>query len=669
MAQVVINLNSIHYCRVSANARGDLVLKRLSFLFGAGPGQPRLRCSPGVVTVFVGPNNAGKSRALTEIAEAVGVRLPKRDSSGKKLKQFSFLEPEPSPAQVILRNLQVALPRDKALRSTFIKAVTQDLAKFPIKSQGEQEPQKDGVQLDSLIGLVMAFAHSHDLEKARKLNPRKVGLPSSDGAPINEELVKTAFQELISHTRSNQLRKLARRWIAKRIIQLNGYIQLLLPHTIVLDGTTRLGLVNNTDSTNWRMQDDNRLANLVKNPEQLELLRDIVYNALGSFPVIDATHPGLTQLKMSKEHPRARERSMEQEALQYFDQALPMGAFSDGVRSFVGLLAAVLSGDHKIILVDEPEAFLHPPLARRVGTELYKLAREQHAQVFAATHSPDFLMGCIQGGTEVSIVRLTYKEGRATARELKPERLKVFMRHPLLRSTGVLGALFHAGAVVCESDADRAFYQEINQRLLAEERGAQDVAFLNAQNKQTIERIIKPLREMGIPAVAILDLDVLSPGDDLSRLLMAAGTEPSIRDSLTGIKDRFFSRCQKIVGGDAKLTKDQLKELTKEQMKLVGLRLLPEQEREEFNSILIRPLAERGIFVVPVGELESWLSSLALRPGRSDKPKWLMTIFERLGDDPDKPEYIKPEAHDVWAFLDGVASWVANPRLGIPIPS
>lgn len=32
-------------------------------------------------------------------------------------------------------------------------------------------------------------------------------------------------------------------------------------------------------------------------------------------------------------------------------------------------------------------------------------------------------MGCIQSGADVSIVRLTHKEGAATARELKPERV------------------------------------------------------------------------------------------------------------------------------------------------------------------------------------------------------------------------------------------------------
>ena len=36
--------------------------------------------------------------------------------------------------------------------------------------------------------------------------------------------------------------------------------------------------------------------------------------------------------------------------------------------------------------------------------------------------------------------------------------------------------------------------------------------FLNAQNKQTVKSIIKPLRELGIPTVVIVDIDVVKDG-------------------------------------------------------------------------------------------------------------------------------------------------------------
>jgi hypothetical protein len=53
----------------------------------------------------------------------------------------------------------------------------------------------------------------------------------------------------------------------------------------------------------------------------------------------------------------------------------------------------------------------------------------------------------------------------------------------MLRSVGVLEGLFYNYVIVGEADADRAFYQEINERLPA-----------------AIPKIIEPLRKLGIPS-------------------------------------------------------------------------------------------------------------------------------------------------------------------------
>jgi hypothetical protein len=48
-------------------------------------------------------------------------------------------------------------------------------------------------------------------------------------------------------------------------------------------------------------------------------------------------------------------------------------------------------------------------------------------------------------------------------------------------------------------------------------------------------------------------------------------------------------------------------------------------------------------------------------------PAWLISIFEKLGDNPDDASYIKPAPSDVWAFVSQVKSWLVNSnRKGIP---
>ena len=39
-----------------------------------------------------------------------------------------------------------------------------------------------------------------------------------------------------------------------------------------------------------------------------------------------------------------------------------------------------------------------------------------------------------------------------------------------------------------------------------------NVLFINAQNKQTVWDIVRPLRELGIPTVGVVDVDILSEG-------------------------------------------------------------------------------------------------------------------------------------------------------------
>ena len=110
------------------------------------------------------------------------------------------------------------------------------------------------------------------------------------------------------------------------------------------------------------------------------------------------------------------------------------------------------------------------------------------------------------------------------------------MRNPLLRSTGVISGLFYEFVIVTESDSDRAFYQEINERLLRYKRewGIPNCLFINAQNKQTIHTIMRPLRELGIPAVGIVDIEALKDGGVVWTNLLSSASVPSIAQGPLG---------------------------------------------------------------------------------------------------------------------------------------
>jgi hypothetical protein len=173
--------------------------------------------------------------------------------------------------------------------------------------------------------------------------------------------------------------------------------------------------------------------------------------------------------------------------------------------------------------------------------------------------------------------------------------------------------------------------------------------FLNAQNKQTIYSIIKPLRELGIPAAAIVDIDILKEGGTVWSNLLGGAHVPEIEvGPLSAIRKNVL---------------DLLVATGKNMKRDGGIDLLSGTDKEAAENLFER-LAEYGVFCVPRGELETWLPDLGVK-GKA--PAWLIEIFEKLGNDPSEPSYKKPTSNDVWRFIGSLKSWFFKPdRKGIP---
>jgi hypothetical protein len=87
--------------------------------------------------------------------------------------------------------------------------------------------------------------------------------------------------------------------------------------------------------------------------------------------------------------------------------------------------------------------------------------------------------------------------------------------------------------------------------------------------------------------------------------------------------------------------------------------------RLEHRSHRAAPGALRGVFIVPVGELERWLAHLGVKGA---KHAWLSQIFERMGSNPADSGYVRPTEGDVWAFLRRIGKWLRDPnRKGVPV--
>jgi predicted ATPase len=102
----------------------------------------------------------------------------------------------------------------------------------------------------------------------------------------------------------------------------------------------------------------------------------------------------------------------------------PVAVQGDGMRSLLGLLLTLVAGVRKIVFVDEPEAFLHPPQAIALGRALGEIARKKGIQVILATHDRNILVGLLSDPGEVSVIRLTRTADVTTARHLDRSMLR-----------------------------------------------------------------------------------------------------------------------------------------------------------------------------------------------------------------------------------------------------
>lgn len=163
----------------------------------------------------------------------------------------------------------------------------------------------------------------------------------------------------------------------------------------------------------------------------------------------------------------------------------------------------------KLLLIDEPELYLHPQGVRRIRRALSVLATKNFQVVFS-THSP--LMLDRANAAHTVIVR---KEPTAGARTRKP--LQQAVRDALAEAESQSRVLFELGniaeiyfaerVVLCEGKTDRRILPLAYEQLNGRAPELDHVAFVSIGSCSDIRKALAVLRAMEIPACAIADLD------------------------------------------------------------------------------------------------------------------------------------------------------------------
>jgi len=329
----------------------------------------------------------------------------------------------------------------------------------------------------------------------------------------------------------------------------------------------------------------------------------------------------------------------------------------DGMKSFAAVLLWTYAFEAKILLVDEPELFLHPPLATQIGAVLAE-ERYHQRQTFIATHSIEVLRGALDKAPgRVRVIRMTRRDDINIAKEISGDQIKQLWADPFIRYSNALTGIFHDGVVVCESDADCLFYSALMRAIEptdAQEARSLDLLFTPCGGKSRLYVVAGALRALSIPVCVIADLDVLIDEANLKRIVDALGgdwavyrelwkpisegisasaTTPSSKEIVTEIRKEIDGICgDEIPNSSVERIRNALNKLSPvRQLKQHGLELLSGPTSLESAKVLLGKFREIGLYFVEVGELER------LVPSTSGKGfSWVSKVWERdLVRDPD----------------------------------
>ena len=355
------------------------------------------------------------------------------------------------------------------------------------------------------------------------------------------------------------------------------------------------------------------------------------------------------------------------------DSTIPLHQQGDGMRSFASVILHTLAAiTPSVLLLDEPEAFLHPPQARLLG-EIIAKEKSSRAQLFVATHSPDVLQGLINVAPEHLHVLRIQRDGKVNRiKELDKERVKQISVDPLMKYSSVLSGVFHERVIICESDADCMFYSSILDIPKVHGGRQPDVLFVHAGGKHRMATLAKTLVDLDVPVDVVADIDILKEADFFQKIIDALGGEWCTIKSITNqvkndieqykprltvgkIKKRINTILDNLSPEDecprverSEIEKIFRKDSSWDTVKRAGESAIPGGQATKKFQELQRLCKQMGLWIVPVGELEGFCRAVG-----GHGPAWVQQVIEQrdLAMDPDL-EQARKFVREIWIAKD-----------------
>jgi len=318
----------------------------------------------------------------------------------------------------------------------------------------------------------------------------------------------------------------------------------------------------------------------------------------------------------------------------------------DGIKSFTGILLYLMIDYLSTFLIDEPESFLHPPQANIMGRTIGE-ALSDRQQAFIATHSEEVIKGLLAVCPErVKVVRITRRDNINSFSILENEAFDRIWKDPLLRFSNIMTSLFHKKVVLCESDSDCKMYSIINTQLCQERESYDETLFIHCGGKHRMAKVIEALKSLNISVSVIVDIDVLDDENVFRELVDTIGISwDTISQNYKIVTSNVVNNRElpkgkevkqaidDVIRGkeDVKLSSGEIKNLKKilsvesgwKAVKQGGVSMLPPGDATKKYSEIEKLLSAKGLYIVPVGELEGFIKSVG-----GHGPNWVNSVLE-----------------------------------------
>ena len=343
---------------------------------------------------------------------------------------------------------------------------------------------------------------------------------------------------------------------------------------------------------------------------------------------------------------RSKPISNEAEARSLFEEDM-LDNQGDGLKSFVSTFLSLYYGKSDVLLIDEPEAFLHPPLARQLGEMIGESQNEQKI-VFIATHSVEVLKGILSKCKDVNVIRITQPESHKNDVKLvNQEVLNSILQNPLLRVSRVLEGIFCDRVIITEAEADELVFQELIEKIFSES----GLFFAHGQNKQTLATIAELYQKIGVKYEIITDFDVLRQPAELYSFLALMPMQDKERQRMQNYAVQLRDIVNNSISTDG-LDEDAIKIAQKAKRDdvyhKIGVSFFDEPKR----SLILKTLDMLSSFhlhIIQSGELETILQDYGVP--YQDKNKCVVSAINKIAEMP--KEDFKPTS-TLYQFLDRI---------------